>query len=43
MEKLNAASTFPNFEVWTVADDQLTIPGAFKGRYAVLLFYRGGW
>ncbi len=43
MEKLNAGDTFPNFEGQTVADDRLTIPEAFKGHYAVLLFYRGGW
>jgi peroxiredoxin len=43
MEKLNACDTFPNFDVPTVADDRLTIPQAFKGHYAVLLFYRGGW
>jgi len=43
MEKLNAGDTFPNFEVQTVAGGRLTIPDAFKGQYAVLLFYRGGW
>ena len=43
MEKLSAGDTFPNFEVETVANDRLAIPEAFKGRYAVLLFYRGGW
>jgi hypothetical protein len=43
MEKLNAGSIFPNFELRTVADSRLTIPANLKGRYAVLLFYRGGW
>jgi peroxiredoxin len=43
MEKLNAGDTFPNFEVPTISDEQLTLPKAFQGRYVVLLFYRGGW
>jgi hypothetical protein len=43
MQKLNAGDTFPNYHVQTVAHDRLAIPEAFKGRYAVLLFYRGGW
>jgi hypothetical protein len=43
MEKLNAQDAFPNLEVWTVANGRLTVPADFKGRYAVLLFYRGGW
>ena len=43
MEKLSAGDVFPMLEVRTVANNRLAIPEAFKGRYAVLLFYRGGW
>ena len=43
MEKLDAGNSFPNLEVPTVAGNPLAIPQDFRGRYAVLLFYRGGW
>jgi peroxiredoxin len=43
MQKLNAGDTFPNFDADTVAHGRFTIPEAFKGHYALLLFYRGGW
>lgn len=43
MEKLNVGDTFPHFDVRTDTDDRLIIPEKFKGHYAVVLFYRGGW
>jgi peroxiredoxin len=43
MEKLNVGDTFPNFDIQTVAHGQIRLPRDFAGRYAVLLFYRGGW
>ncbi len=43
MEKLNTGDVFPKFAVDTVAHGRLTLPDDLKGRYAVLLFYRGWW
>lgn len=43
MRKLNPGDSFPVFEVQTVAHGQVSVPEAFTGRYAALLFYRGGW
>ena len=43
MEKLKAGDEFPKFEVDTVAHGRIKIPDDLKGRYAVLLYYRGWW
>jgi peroxiredoxin len=43
MEKLQAGDIFPKFEVETVAHGRLKLPEDLKGRYAVVLYYRGWW
>ncbi len=41
--KLRDGDQFPELRVNTVAHGAMTIPGDFKSRWAVLLFYRGWW
>jgi len=43
MDKLNAGEMFPSYQVDTVAHGRLTVPSDLKGKYSVVLFYRGWW
>jgi alkyl hydroperoxide reductase subunit AhpC len=42
-EKLRDGDQFPAMRVNTVAHGELNLPGDLKGRWAILLFYRGWW
>jgi peroxiredoxin len=44
MPVLNPGDPFPKLTITTTTDEQpLTIPDAFAGDFAVVLFYRGAW
>ena len=43
MPLLNPGDPFPRLTVTTTDNQTLTIPDAFAGDFAVLLFYRGSW
>jgi peroxiredoxin len=40
---LNTGDAFPSLTVTPVAGDPIELPAAVAGRFAVVLFYRGGW
>jgi peroxiredoxin len=43
MPLLNPGDPFPRLTITTTDDQTLTLPGAFAGDFAVVLFYRGAW
>ena len=43
MPLLNPGDRFPQLTVSTTDGQALTVPDAFAGDYAVVLFYRGSW
>ena len=43
MSLLNPGDPFPRLTISTTDDQTLTIPDAFAGDFAVVLFYRGAW
>src|ERR1700733_2124935 len=43
MPLLNPGDPFPQLTVSPTDGQALTLPGAFAGDYAVVLFYRGSW
>jgi peroxiredoxin len=43
MPLLNPGDPFPQLVISTVGGQTLTLPGAFAGEFAVVLFYRGSW
>jgi peroxiredoxin len=43
MPLLNPGDPFPRLTISTIDDQALTIPDAFAGSYAAVLFYRGAW
>src|ERR1700744_5527585 len=43
MPLLNPGDPFPRLTLSTAGGQTLTIPDAFAGDYAVVLFYRGSW
>jgi peroxiredoxin len=43
MPLLNPGDPFPQLTISTTDGQTLTLPGAFAGDYAVVLFYRGSW
>jgi peroxiredoxin len=43
MPLLNPGDPFPRLTISTTDGQTLTLPGAFAGDYAVVLFYRGSW
>lgn len=43
MPLLKPGDTFPQFTVDTLDGTTLTLPGAFDGHFATVLFYRGSW
>ena len=43
MPLLNPGDPFPRLTITTTDDQTLTIPDAFAGDLAVVLFYRGAW
>jgi peroxiredoxin len=43
MPLLNAGDQFPRLTIDTTDGKVLTLPDAFAGDYAVVLFYRGSW
>jgi peroxiredoxin len=43
MNTLKIGDRFPDLEVETVPGGKLQLPGDLRGRYAVVLFYRGKW
>jgi peroxiredoxin len=43
MPLLNPGDPFPRLTISTTDGQALTLPGAFAGDYAVVLFYRGSW
>jgi peroxiredoxin len=43
MPLLNPGDPFPRLTMSTTDGQALTIPDAFAGDFAVVLFYRGGW
>ena len=43
MPLLNPADPFPELTITTTGEQTLTIPDAFAGGFAVVLFYRGAW
>ena len=43
MPLLNPGDPFPRLTITTTDDQTLTIPEAFAGDFAVVLFYRGSW
>jgi peroxiredoxin len=43
MPLLNPGDPFPQLTISTTDGQALTLPGAFAGDYAVVLFYRGSW
>ena len=42
-EKLGIGATFPELKLTLVDGSKLALPGGLKGRYSVILFYRGHW
>jgi peroxiredoxin len=40
---LDAGDLFPALELVTTDGSKLSIPGDLAGKWAVVLFYRGGW
>ncbi len=40
---LEPGRPFPSISGTTTKNNQLDIPGDLEGKWAVLLFYRGGW
>jgi peroxiredoxin len=43
MPLLNPGAPFPRLTISTTDGQSLTLPDAFAGDFAVVLFYRGGW
>ena len=43
MPLLNPGDPFPELTMRTSDDQTLSLPGAFAGDFAVVLFYRGSW
>ena len=43
MPLLNPGDPFPLLTITTAGGQTLTLPGAFAGDFAVVLFYRGAW
>jgi len=43
MPLLNPGDQFPRLTIDTADSQSLTVPDAFAGDYAVVLFYRGSW
>ena len=43
MPLLNPGDPFPRLTITTTDDQTLTIPDAFAGDFAAVLFYRGAW
>src|SRR5271155_4889701 len=43
MSLLNPGDQFPKLTVTTTDGQTLTLPDAFAGDFAVVLFYRGAW
>src|ERR1700722_18282417 len=43
MPLLNPGDPFPQLTISTTGGQALTLPGAFAGDYAVVLFFRGSW
>ena len=43
MPLLNPGDPFPPLTISTVSGQRLTLPDAFAGDFAVVLFYRGSW
>jgi len=43
MPLLNPGDPFPRLTISTTGGQELTIPDAFAGDFAVVLFYRGSW
>jgi len=43
MSLLNPGDPFPQLTISTTDGQTLTLPGAFAGDFAVVLFYRGAW
>ena len=43
MPLLNPGDLFPQLVISTTSDQSITIPDAFAGDFAVVLFYRGAW
>src|ERR1700740_2174911 len=43
MPFLNPGDPFPRLTITTTDEQTLTLPDAFAGDYAVVLFYRGAW
>src|ERR1700734_1978941 len=43
MPLLNPGDPFPRLTITTTDGQSLTIPDAFAGDFAVVLFYRGAW
>jgi peroxiredoxin len=43
MPLLNSGDPFPKLTISTPDGQALTLPGAFVGDFAVVLFYRGSW
>ena len=43
MPLLNPGDPFPRLAITTVDGRALTLPDAFAGDFAVVLFYRGAW
>jgi hypothetical protein len=40
---LDTGASFPRIEFTTVSGEQVVLPRDVKGRWTVLLFYRGDW
>ena len=43
MPLLNPGDPFPRLTISTAGGQSLTIPDAFAGDFAAVLFYRGAW
>jgi peroxiredoxin len=43
MSPLNPGDPFPQLTIGTIDGQTLTLPDAFAGDFAVVLFYRGAW
>ena len=43
MPLLNPGDPFPNLTITTTDEQTLTVPDAYAGDFAVVLFYRGAW
>ena len=43
MPLLNPGDPFPRLTIETAGGESLTIPDAFAGDFAAVLFYRGAW